>query len=173
MGSILLEESSELWSKINYFNEKVLMSLEVPDGVTHHEVFLKSNGELVFLEIGIRPPGAMVIEMVEASYGVNLHKIHLLLQFNTHFEINFERKSNSFWYWVSPEKGIIENLYLPIVSSDFNYYWKFKKGDELNQASSVLERVGGFLFTNNNYKELENDFFYAKNQYIPLKMSSN
>lgn len=65
------------WSRLV---ELVLQALVLNDGVYHLEAFDVVGRGLVFLEIGYRPGGALVVPLLHGLFGVDLLASHLMLQ---------------------------------------------------------------------------------------------
>lgn len=72
--------SGELKERLEVFSNDAIRTLGMQDGVTHMEVFLKPDGEIVFCEVGARPGGGGIVLMIEAQYGINFARASLLLQ---------------------------------------------------------------------------------------------
>lgn len=62
------------------FAEKIIKTMDVPDGSFHLEAFLTPEGERVFLEIAARPPGGMISNTLDLVYGVDLRWEHIAAQ---------------------------------------------------------------------------------------------
>lgn len=173
LGSIPLKQNDPEREAIKVFANKSLAALSpIPDGVTHMEVFKKKNKNLVFLEIAIRPPGAMITEMYIKSLGVNFQEIHAKLQLGLEVHIpsiSSEEVLHTAWMWFPHPTGCKRHIFmggnLPILKSQINTYWKFSIGQEIPQAKDIRDRVGGILLWNTNYNELKEDFDKLKIRY--------
>jgi hypothetical protein len=87
--------SGELKDRLEVFSSDVIRTLGMQDGVTHLEVFLKSDGEIVFCEVGARPGGGGIVLMIEAQYGMNFARASLLLQAGRGDLVALEQRSQS------------------------------------------------------------------------------
>ncbi|WP_202149971.1 ATP-grasp domain-containing protein, partial [Candidatus Sarmatiella mevalonica] len=74
LGIIPLKENSDLRHRIINFSERVHKALSPYSGMTHLEVFVKNNGDIIFLEIGARPGGAGVPKILEINYEFNSYE---------------------------------------------------------------------------------------------------
>ncbi|MEU5432208.1 hypothetical protein AB0G73_02395 [Streptomyces sp. NPDC020719] len=71
LGSVLLDEGPER-DELTAFADGCLGALGLRDGAFHLEVIRRSAGELVFLEVGLRPGGAQVPFLHVDLYGIDL-----------------------------------------------------------------------------------------------------
>lgn len=75
----LMELEGELHARLLNFSSKAIDALGLRNGVTHMELFLSSNDEIVFCETAIRPGGGGIVHMIEAQYGVNMSLAALMV----------------------------------------------------------------------------------------------
>lgn len=78
--SSVIDDNPIITSKISAFNASVIAALDLKNGVSHHEVFVDNEGNVVFCEIAARAGGAGVIKTIEQSYGVNLLEAAISLE---------------------------------------------------------------------------------------------
>ncbi|WP_406334286.1 acetyl-CoA carboxylase biotin carboxylase subunit family protein [Streptomyces sp. NBC_00203] len=71
LGSVLLDEGPER-TGLTTFAGSCLTALGLRDGAFHLEVIRRPGGELVFLEVGLRPGGAQVPFLHVDLYGIDL-----------------------------------------------------------------------------------------------------
>ncbi|MFI9645606.1 acetyl-CoA carboxylase biotin carboxylase subunit family protein [Streptomyces sp. NPDC052040] len=71
LGSVLLDHGPEL-DRVTAFADDCLRALGLTDGAFHLEVIRRPDGELVFLEVGLRPGGAQVPFLHADLYGIDL-----------------------------------------------------------------------------------------------------
>ncbi|MER6997176.1 hypothetical protein [Streptomyces sp. NPDC000410] len=71
LGSVLLDEGPER-AALTGFAGRCLRALGLRDGAFHLEVIRRPGGELVFLEVGLRPGGAQVPFLHVDLYGIDL-----------------------------------------------------------------------------------------------------
>ena len=89
---------------------KILKNLE--NCVGHIEVFEK-NGQYYCLEIAIRPPGALFIDLVEEDYGINLEQVHYKIQIEKPRRVKIgKQRKTSFWLWYPKPKGNYDKAWL-------------------------------------------------------------
>jgi biotin carboxylase len=162
VGSIYLLPSDERWQKVAALNHAVVKALMPPDGVTHLEVFEKSNGELVFLEIAARPPGGLTCSMLEKTNGLNLEELHIRVQIGATIDIA-EQPSGTFhaWAYLPKKAGTIIRLHELAISSEHHIQWLVHTGETITQTHSIasLSEIAGIVtMTNNNYLQLYDDF---------------
>lgn len=74
--------------------EKVLKVLEYDTGFTHMEWYLKSDGEVVFGEIGARPPGARTVDLMNFASDTDLFTGWAEAELKGTFSLQIERKYN-------------------------------------------------------------------------------
>ena len=83
LGSVVIDdgESTRAWRT---FASEVNELLRLPDGAFHLEAFLTPSGERIFIEIGIRPGGSLIVPAHKEAGGVDLEEAHVLLQMGTY-----------------------------------------------------------------------------------------
>jgi biotin carboxylase len=74
--------------------KNVLKALNMGDGFTHMEWFLKPNGEAVFGEIGCRPGGAKIVDQMNYTGDIDLFREWARVACWRHFAAATERKYN-------------------------------------------------------------------------------
>jgi biotin carboxylase len=75
--------------------KNVLKALQMGDGFTHMEWFLKPNGEAVFGEIGCRPPGAHLVDQMNYMCDIDLFREWARVACWGHFAAKVEYKYNA------------------------------------------------------------------------------
>ena len=73
---------------------RVLTALDMGDGMTHMEWFLKPDGEVVFGEIACRPGGACVVDLMNYTGDIDLFREWARSVCWHAFEVSTERKYN-------------------------------------------------------------------------------
>ncbi|WP_190142551.1 ATP-grasp domain-containing protein [Streptomyces glebosus] len=71
LGSYLLDDGP-LRRRVIAFAAACLDALKLDDGAFHLELLRRADGELVFLEVGMRPGGARIPELHQELFGVDL-----------------------------------------------------------------------------------------------------
>ncbi|ACJ31304.1 Conserved hypothetical protein [Shewanella piezotolerans WP3] len=173
LGSFLVDPATELATRLNDFSAKCITALGKPNGCFHMEVFAKTDGELVFLEVAARSPGLSIVPIYQNWLGFNLYDIELTVQMGNNAQHLLEPAQNfkpiPFFYAVLPKRdGKIKQLHHPKISSDFDIQWYVDADQELANTSSNLDFAGKVLVTNPCPKALEVDFDYICQQYTPI-----
>ncbi len=161
-GSIPLRISDPLRNIIIDFTKKVLSSLGNVNGASHLELFITPNHELVFLEIGARTPGALVVPVYLKTFGINLLNEDFCLQMDIPQPLKIENKTYAFWCRFPEREGVVKNIYRPKLKSKNSITWNLKKGTVMKKASSIGSSAADFLVENANYDILLEDFNYLK-----------
>ena len=73
---------------------QVLKVLGYDTGFTHMEWYRKADGEVVFGEIGARPPGARTVDLMNFASDVDLFTGWAEAELHGTFSLNIERKYN-------------------------------------------------------------------------------
>lgn len=162
LGSLELREQDPQWALLKEFNDAVIQQLSPPDGVTHLEVFRTPEGRLVFLEIAVRAPGAMVCQMHEANAGINLETLHFRCQYDAPLNLQVNRK-NAYQLWAYFPKftGKIIQLHTPPVTSEYHIDWTVQVGETISASEhfASFQQIAGFLTLRNpDYAALKADF---------------
>jgi len=173
LGSLIVLPEDPIWKKITDFNKILIKGIKAPDGATHHEIFHKSNGELVFLEIGARPPGAYVCQTHTRNTSVNFETAHFRSQLNILDPlVNDMQKSYSAWGYFPKFEGEVAELYQPKLKSQHEIKWYVNVGDTIKASSHIAgdNQLSGVIFLyNKNYQELQKDFNTLKD-FEPMRM---
>ena len=73
----------------------VLEALGMKTGFTHMEWYRKTNGEVVFGEIAVRPAGARTVDLMNFVSDIDLFRGYAEAEVNGRFTLNTERKYNT------------------------------------------------------------------------------
>ncbi len=73
LGSVILQ-ASPLRARIEAFSRQCLRALGVSNSAFHLELFARTDGSLVFLEVGARVGGSEVPHLINKVFGVNLYE---------------------------------------------------------------------------------------------------
>ena len=161
--SMPLKSNSPVAKRIFSFNQEVLKAMEFTQGVSHHELFITKNNEIVFLEIAARSPGAIVTPMYRLSSNVGMEDIDFKMQMNIPFQLN----STEDVYYLSgilpTLTGTITKLVSPDIKSKYDMKWAVKEGDQHIKSMSLREKSASIIAWNSNYETLLSDFEYLKN----------
>ncbi|MBL7479913.1 ATP-grasp domain-containing protein [Legionella bononiensis] len=171
-GSIVLPEHDSRWNQLNVVHQQIIASLQPPDGVTHCELFLTQNNEVVFLEIAARPSGALVVTMIERMTGVNLELAHFMLRLQRPLTIQTQPITEfAFFCYVPKKNGIVLSLELPKLNSELSIEWNVKPGELIQMQPSgeydILVKPSNIaatmILSNSRFDPLYHDFLSLKN----------
>ncbi|MCX4165039.1 MULTISPECIES: acetyl-CoA carboxylase biotin carboxylase subunit family protein [Paraburkholderia] len=74
-GSRTIDPQTPLASRLIAFTQQVLKALPPTDPLAFHaEIFHTSDDRLLLCEVAARTAGSLTIELIERSYGINLHR---------------------------------------------------------------------------------------------------
>ena len=159
--SIFLEDEDEIAIKFKELNKNVLEAMPLSNGVTHHEAFLNSEGNLVFLEIAARTPGALIVPQYEKQFGINLQDISFFQQIGKPIDLKIAENDYHVATGEFPTgNGIVKKLNFPQLKSEFNFKHFIKKGDRVNGTNSLGDVAANIILYNKNKSELEEDIKY-------------
>lgn len=163
-GSIVLPENDTLRNKINQFNETVLKILNRPDGAFHHELFVKPNGEIIFLEIAARPGGGEIVKNLDNNFGFNLYEQSLRHELGEKIHGNTKKNLYHAWAYLLLPIGKIKNLHVPKLKSNIQIKWKVSVGNVIpTPRTSVLRNAAALITLHHpDFKVIYNDFNYLK-----------
>jgi len=71
MKCLLLPPSEKLTPEFINIHEQIRTAFKLEEGLTHLEVFVSDEDELIFGEIAARPSGGGIIDLHKISYGIN------------------------------------------------------------------------------------------------------
>jgi len=183
VGSYTLAPDEALYEPLCRFASDVIAAFarqhDVPDGVTHMEMFHTSSGDLVFLEVQFRPPGANVKVSYARHLGVNLEDVHLRLQMGKTIEPVTPRGPWSAWMYFPTADGTVESLnpLPPLTSEIVEASWYVRPGQHTARPQSILDaRARGvvalsLVIANEDYGRLIADFEQLT-RYCPCSMAS-
>ena len=157
VGTCSVPAGEPVHDRLVGFNERVLdaYGADRPDrSVTHLEVFERRDGELVFLEIAARAPGAMAPLVSEKRWGLNIELAHFRLQLGEVPDLPGEpRCSAGFVYFPRPA-GVVGELSLPELASEHTVTRFVRPGERTRPSRDVSEAVAGVLLWNPDHQEL-------------------
>ncbi|PJG85460.1 ATP-grasp domain-containing protein [Conservatibacter flavescens] len=173
VGTRIVNEKDKNYIKLIEYNRNLLEIMQdLPNCVTHLEVFINKKEEIVFLEIAARAAGGMIPQMYQLAYGINIEEIHFQLQMGkkVNIPINLDRYVGWLWY---PQ---IEGMYLDKntdlkIKSQHILYWDIDERVKQKKAVSIRDRLGGIIIHNKNYEQLIDDYNWLCNHYFPYKKS--
>jgi biotin carboxylase len=140
------------------FAERALGALGDLDGSTHLELFLTSDEELVFLEVGARFKGLAGLAAMQRHYGVAIVNLTVQVEAGVASRSPEEAPLPCFDAVIPKRGGVVEALVEPPVESDVEITWKVSAGDVLEATDSLFTSGGTFLVSNKDYAVLYRDF---------------
>jgi hypothetical protein len=170
VGSYTLAEDDPSSRELCAFAAAVLAAFArhspAPDGVTHMEMFRTAKGEIVFLEVQFRPPGANVRTAYGRHLGANLEDFHLGLQMGRDMTPPGAGGPHAAWLYFPTAEGIVAGTNpLPPLSSEIveavNY---LQQGQRTHAPSSILDARGrgvvalSLVIANADHARLRADF---------------
>jgi len=128
-------------------------------------MFIKSDGEIVFLEIAARPAGGEIVNTLDKTFGFNLYEqtlrneLGLTVCFNT-----MKNPSYHVWVYLLLPEGKIKQTNTPQFKSHFEIAWNVAIGDTITYSSKSVLRKKAALVTlsNSDFDVLYNDFINLK-----------
>ena len=158
VGSLPLPDTDPLRARLLGFAGRVLVALGAASGATHMEVFVTPQGELVFLEVGGRIPGALIVPMYERAYGINMFSMDVLIQLGVPIACQRRVHTHCCWVIFPGSSGRVASVVAPRVESEHQLEWSVKPGDRLAARSSMIDKVATVMAWNRDYTVLRRDF---------------
>ena len=166
LGSIMINDVQEKEKWLEFANE-VNLALEFPDGVFHIEAIKSHDGGRYFIEVGVRPGGGYIVPNIEKHTGINLEKLHVLLQVKGNPFLILKNAKNlsiggflNFPRSFSNSDSIVTQIKLP----NFNDLKTLthsthvpRIGDRVSGDFSYIETLGNFFFSSSDYSAIEAD----------------
>lgn len=121
LGGRVMDTNNPLREQLIEFAKASLNALNSSDGVYHMEIFVRNNDakDLVFLEVGARPPGMLVTTMYEKATGVNLLNLDILIQTRSvPNDFSFARQKHAFYLVYPKRNGQVQALNTPSSHGD-------------------------------------------------------
>lgn len=168
-GSIPLRKDNPLFERIQSFTAKALETLGWIEGSSHLEVFLNENDELVFLEVSARPPGSLVVENYNRSFGINFLDEDLKIKLGIFEPLKESIPHYTFWVYFPWKAGTVARTHTPLLKSLTELHWFVKEGDTLDSPTCILDKTAQMFVTNDDYDILLEDFLSLKN-FAPFEM---
>jgi biotin carboxylase len=124
----------QLAAAVQAFTDRVLDALPtLTDRVTHLEV-LEHDGELWFLEVAARAPGAEVARCGELHLGINLEELNFRLQLGLPWGVASPPRGQVAWMWYPKRDGIVLARRVPDLASPATLTWQVAVGDRVHGA---------------------------------------
>jgi biotin carboxylase len=166
--SFPLNPKSEIAQIARMFNQQVIDAMGLRTGVTHHEFFVTESGELVFLEIAARCPGAIVTPMYRKAFGVSLENASFALAIGEDPLVPAGAGQSlpqiCYFSGILPiVHGKVVGCIEPGLASEFTMNWKVKPGDDLGTCASLRDKAADLTAWSPDYEQLRSDFDAIRN----------
>ena len=177
--SMTLSPDSEDYQRLSEFAKETHKHFpEIPDGLFHLEVFKNRENIFIFLELAARPPGAAVPEVyMIRTGGICIRKLHSRLMFGLNVDAELAHLNDSsrrgpyaamFQIGSPLAGGTVGKIHTPIFSGG-KHETKItcNEGDVIKpNINAILHPLVSTIFYNDNYTQLEQDFFSLDEQQI-------
>ncbi|QLB39647.1 MULTISPECIES: acetyl-CoA carboxylase biotin carboxylase subunit family protein [Mannheimia] len=170
-GTILLSYEDKDYLKLIKFNQSVLNAMgNLPNCVTHLEVFINDKGEAIFLEIAARAAGGMIPQMYQKAFNIHIEEIHFKLQMEKDIYIPNSLNSYVAWLWFPKKEGKYLNKSAELlINSDYTTFWDVDEETPQTEVNSIRDRIGGVMIENKDLYQLKKDFYWLCHHYEPYK----
>lgn len=168
VGSIVLPTEHDDYNEMIKFNAQILENMPfIPDGANHHEFIKLENGKgFRFVEIAARPAGAGVPENFQVHCGLHYPALHFKLQLGLPINLGIFSGPFTAFILVPPQIGTLVELFEPNFHSQQNITWNYKIGDTIKEYNHFQPFLAKIFLTNENYSQLNEDFFNRSAQHI-------
>jgi hypothetical protein len=179
LASITLDPLSELYPKVIEFNKNVLDCFKpLQNCCTHLEFFVTPDNQIKFVEIAKRSPGALVPDMYQKQYGIELREIDYKLQMGLPVHIEVKPGPFTGWCFFMNREGILSKYKEPThFTSEYSISWISNPGSYLKNPTEIADCTAIMLFWNSDAKKLLQDFEslrdYKAYELLPLLPSQN
>ncbi len=158
-GDIVIPDTDQKFNDLQEFAHKCLQILVPPNhGITHMEIFRKDNGEMIFLEVGARPPGGNLPLVYQKYLGVNVDKEHIMMNMDDGYVPNFKKGPYAAAISYPTRKGLVKKLNATNIKSHNNIYWFIKENDILDNAKDITNKAADIVIWNYDYDALLEDY---------------
>ncbi len=156
LASYMIDDSL-LKNKIEEFNSKVINALGIVKSVTHLEVFVTQNEEIVFCEIGARAGGAGVMPCIEEAFNINLFEAQIKQELDLEPPKIEKTGLLAGWIIFYGKEGIVTSISNP---AKFKKKWiptyrlYIKEGDNVLDPRYSTDAIASFIITAPNEEVL-------------------
>ncbi len=160
--ALLLSITSLYLAAILDFATNVIKCLGVIEGSQHLEVFVTDKEEIVFLEIGARLPGIIIIKVYEKIFNINLINVEIGLLFNNRDLLanGFKYNNYAFFMMYPYKKGTILKKNALTTSIETTVSYLKEVGDIItHDAKSNLDATSIILGWGADYEAVRHTFF--------------
>ncbi|WP_116963851.1 ATP-grasp domain-containing protein [Fastidiosibacter lacustris] len=157
VGGIIQTRNDTLIQELHSINELVINTLSPPNGCTHAEYFVTSDGEIYFCEIGARFGGTFLVTAIEAATGINYAQKWFLQELGIPYTQKIQRSLCAGWLDI-PAPEMAEILQVNTAES---LSWvtaeeiKTKVGDRFYKRERIHNRMASYVIIGNDKQEVE------------------
>jgi len=160
LSSIQLTWDDELCQRLKDFSDCALDVLGARDQMAHMELFVR-HGEIVFIEVGARPPGGPIVSIAKLDFGFS----YMDWQFTLDTGIDVRRPlvdtTPAFWIFFPKKQGVVRALNAPAIDSEIDLKWLVSVGDDIRDFSGIAPACIGVV-QNADREKLIADFHALK-----------
>ncbi len=155
--SLPLPEDSKEFALGKSLSDTVMKVFSYSDGTAHLEFFITQAGEVVFLEVAARTPGAIIVPMYKEAFGVNLLNLELLTNF-TDMDYAQEVKHYCFSGILPYQKGRVTKLNVPSHVAEHKIDHLVKVGDLLPTSRNLRDIAAKVIVKSDTFTSLKHKF---------------
>ena len=158
LGSMVLPMDDPLTQRIQKQAATILHILGLIEGATHMELFLTHQDELVFLEVAARPPGGMILKMLNQVFHTNFANYTLDIIMGEAKPLTLAHMCYAFWAVFPNKQGTVKALGSVELSSYYTLQWLVEVGMKLAHPKSIVEKAGTLFAHHANLDVIQQDF---------------
>lgn len=158
IGSMILPVHANEYDEVIDFATSCMLAFNVRFGAFHMEVFKSdSTGELIFLEVGARPPGMGVSRVYDSLTNVSMQTMVLRSLLGLEITRANAITNSSLWAQLPSRKGTIEKINYPKTRSKLNLKYNCKVGDVFDDGFSYFDELALIGIDNQSYDVIKED----------------
>jgi len=174
VGSLSLPSDDPIAQRVSRFTEVVLENLGmIENGVSHTEIFLNQNGELICLEVAARPPGLVAEHLYEKHLNLSINRLHFELQLGCYHGDLSNLKIENYaarYIFPFPSSGrIVRFANKKHLHSEVQEAFQCKVGDVVKRSADLFNVASTMVLWNEDYRLLREDFTKLKT-YNPFEI---
>lgn len=153
--------SEDIINKIQNLNHDVIKALKLKWGMTHLEYYILEDGQILFGEVALRPPGGYIMDALKLAYNQNFWSAFISIELNEkniHFN---ERCMYAASIIIHPGEGLVSNIFgkeeVESLVSTKKFKLKLGAGDVISHREGLGQDFGYVLMANPHKDELKHD----------------